>query len=158
MSATPDVNPLPVVSRKRDPRLGAPVGRREETREEWQARQDKLQKQHADSLTQNKERERLAQKAARERKRYLGLKTSGERIDGVEEIPVAEAVNIAAELEGRQIIPPRGPKTDGGNTVIDEGEVPIARGRTKKMTKVEAARAREEQTAKKKAKTRKVVM
>jgi hypothetical protein len=158
MSTTPDTNPLPVVSRKRDPRLNIPRGQQEETLEEWQERQNRLQAQHAASLIANKERERLAQKAARERKRYLGLKTSSERIDNVEEISPAEAVNIAAEIEGRQIIPPRGPHTDGGSTLIDEGEVPIARGRTKKMTKVEAARAREQDRATKKAKTRKVVM
>jgi hypothetical protein len=132
-------------------------GKKELTLEEWQEQQNKKQAQHAQSFQENKERERLALKAARERKRYLGLKTSGERIDGVEEIPVAEAVNMAKELEEREVIPPRGPKTDGGSTVIDEGEVPIVRNRTKKLTKVEVARALDEKTTKK-AKTRKVIM
>jgi hypothetical protein len=154
MSTTPDYNTLPVVTRKRDPRLGVPQGRKQETREEWDARQAKLQAQHAQSFVENKEREKREQKAARERKRYLGLKTSSERIDGVEDIPPAEAVNIAAELEHRPIIPSRGPRTDGGSTVIDEGEVPIVRNRTKKRTKVEVAR----EELQKKAKTRKVIM
>jgi hypothetical protein len=154
MSAIPDYNTLPVVTRKRDPRLGVPQGRRQETREEWDARQAILQAQHRKSFEENKEREKRERKAARERKRYLGLKTSSERIDGIEEFSPAEAVEIAAELEQRVIIPSRGPRTDGGSTVIDEGEVPIVRNRTKKRTKVEAAR----EELQKKAKTRKVIM
>lgn len=158
MSATPtnEVNTLPVITRKRESRLGIPSGRKELTPEEFQAEQDKKQALHRQSFLENKEREKREQKAARERKRYLGLKTSSERIDGVEEISASEAVNMAAELEQRQIIPPRGPKTDDRGTVIDEGEVPIVRGRTKKLTKVEAARVAEEKA--KKAKTRKVIM
>jgi hypothetical protein len=154
MSATipNEQNTLPVVIRKRESRVQIPKGKKEETLEEWQERQDRLQKAHADSVLENEARLEREEKAARERKRYLGLKTSSERIDGVEEIPVAEAARMA-----RRIIPPRGPKTDERGTVIDEGEVPIVRNRTKKVTKVEAARALEEKEAKK-AKTRKVIM
>lgn len=156
MTPTNDTNTLPVVTRKREPRVNVPRSKEEETPEQWAERQRKLQAHHTESFMENEERLMREQKAARERKRYLGLKSSSERIDGVEDIPPDEAARIAAEAEGRNVIPPRGPKTDDGGTVIDEGEVPIMRGRTKKSTRVEAARARKE--AQQKKQTRKVIM
>jgi hypothetical protein len=149
--STPD-NPLPVITRKRESRLNVPHTRKPDlSPEEWAERQAKLQKLHMENFIAQKQREHLDYKASLERKRYLGLKTSSEKIDGVEEVGPDPIRAI------RAILPSRGPKTDGGSTVIDEGEVPIVRGRTKKVTKVEAERARRVQIQKK-AKRRKVIM
>jgi hypothetical protein len=157
MSALPEsAAPFPVIRRQRQSGLPIPsTGRPQLTKEEWDERQAMLQRQHAASFLANKEQQQRELKAARERKRYHGIKTSSELMDGVEEIPPAEAVMIAQEQE-HAILPSRGPKTDSEGTVIDEGEVPIVRARTKRLTKVEQARARK--TAQKKQKQRRVIM
>jgi hypothetical protein len=113
------------------------------TPEEWAADQAKKQLAHAKGwVTARKQQIReaeaynAAQETAEPQPVGHGVRTLGKEIDGVtEQRPVPKMPRVPAELSA----PARGPKVEHGEYVAD-AQVPVARGRKKKKSKVAEAR------------------
>jgi hypothetical protein len=146
--------PIPArnVRRRRNPGMLVPgtvpgvgaFGARAMTPEEWQADQDHKQALHAKGWIEARKRE-IAEREATNRALDAeqgkpvghGLKTMSEEIDGVaERLIVPPSPDDVRQSRAKPLrAPARGPKMESGK-VVDEGEVPVKRHRTKKVSRV----------------------
>lgn len=151
-----ETEPIPnrTTKRRRSPGILVPnsvpagnLGQRQLSPEEWQEHQNKLQAQHARGFVQSRDREIEQTRATNKQRRQTA--EAGHSLAGPDVMMEAENILpvprkvVAGRTKNQPVtMPARGPVIDDENTVIDEGQVPIKKNRSKKVSKVAEARKR----------------